>query len=242
MNNPLTKIITVESGQKILIEGKKADYVYCLLHGKTGIWKDNQKLMTINAQHILGVEGIYNSKGQYPYTIVAENSCRLAVYTGEQANDVFFSIPRLGELAFKSLSKQLNICWKKLAQSCNENIPYFSGEIKTYEPDDIVISQGDESTEMYRIISTDNGLEVSQNNQVLTILTQPGEFFGEMASIMQEPRTATIRSLGSSVLEVYPAGAVKEVMTDYPDFALRMITTLSKRLAETSKKLSISTH
>lgn len=236
MNN--TQIITIENGKDIFIEGTKANHVYCLLHGKISIWKNSQKLMTLSTQNILGFEGVHDPKGLYPYTAKAESPCRLAVYSGPEAQDIFFSVPRIGEMAFQSLSKQLNTCWWKLAQSCSENIPYFSGEIVTYGPDDLVIRQGDNSTEMYRIVSADSGLEVSQNNQILSILTQPGEFFGEMASIMQEPRSATIRSLGDSVLEVYPAGAVKEVMTDYPDFALRMITTLSKRLAETSNRLS----
>ena len=238
MNTTSTHIITVQETKKIVNEGVKADNIYCLLHGRIGIWKSSQKLITLNPQHIIGLEGIHTPDGRYPYTAQAEISCRLAVYPATQAQDIFFSVPRIGELAFQSLSKQLSTCWKRLSQSSKENIPYFSGEIKTFAPGETVIKEGDDSTEMYRIVSTDNGLEVSQNNQILTILTQPGEFFGEMASIMHEPRTATIKSLGNSVLEVYPAEAVKEVMTDYPDFAMRMITTLSKRLAETSKRLS----
>ena len=238
MNSSSTQIITIENGNNILTEGNRVTNIYCLLDGRIGIWKNNQKLLVLDPQHIIGLEGIYDAKGKYPYTAQADSSCRLAVYSASDALEVFFSVPRIGELAFKSLSKQLSTCWQKLGQSNTSNIPYFSGEIKTYEADDLVIREGDHSTEMYRIISTDDGLEVSQNKQVLTVLKQPGEFFGEMASIMQEPRTATIRSLGNSVLEVYPAEVIKEVMTDYPDFALRLITTLSKRLAETSKRLS----
>lgn len=100
------------------------------------------------------------------------------------------------------------------------------------------MQDGERSKEIYRIISTDKGLEVVKNGNQLAVIREPGEIFGEMACLLNEGRTAGIRSLGNSVLEVYSPEQLLAMLSDYPDFSLRLVTTLAQRLAKTSRELA----
>jgi len=236
---PRPNIISFTRGQEILAEGATADYVFIILTGKVSLWREGQRLQEISAQDVIGLEGQYNRSGTYPYTAQAEAFCRVARYPVTTLSETLAHVPRLTELMLKSVAKQLDNCWLKMAQpQMDSEDTYFTGEVQTFSPGEWVINEGEDSTEFYRIISADKGLEVSKGDQVLAILKEPGEFFGEMASLLGEKRTASIKSLGMSVLEVYPAEQLIEILTDYPELSMRMIQTLVRRLAETTKALA----
>ena len=59
-----------------------------------------------------------------------------------------------------------------------------------------------------------------------------------MASVLQQPRSATITSKGGSVVQVYSADNIQDMIEDHPEIAKKIISTLAKRLSQAIKKIS----
>ena len=69
-------------------------------------------------------------------------------------------------------------------------------------------------------------------------LGSAGKLFGEMAAVFEQPRTATIRSLGQSALEVSPSPMLPHIVSDYPELSWRIIQGLSQRLNTANARTS----
>jgi CRP-like cAMP-binding protein len=233
-------IITFPRGEEILAHDTPAEHVFIIVSGKVSLWRNGQWLTALSSQSILGLEGLYNRNGVYAYTAKTETLCRMIKYPVTEFMDSLYQTPRLTELTFSSLIRQLDMGWEKISRVGHENEKevFFAGDIRSCQPGELIIREGENTNEIFRIISTELGLEVSKGGQVLAVLNEPGEIFGEMASVLQEARTASVRSLGHSVLEVYPPQQLLEILSDYSDISLRIIKSLSRRLAETSRALT----
>ena len=59
-----------------------------------------------------------------------------------------------------------------------------------------------------------------------------------MASVLKQKRSATIISKGSSVVQVYSADNIQDMIEEHPEIAKRIISTLAKRLSQASKKIT----
>jgi CRP-like cAMP-binding protein len=185
------------------------------------------------------VEGIISSSGVYPCTALALEPCRVATYPADVIDDILQNSPRTIQLIMEGLAYVLEASWLRSGKNNPANMQtQFVGRIQTKGPGQWIMKDGEMSTEIYRIISTDKGLEVVKNDNQLAVIKEPGEIFGEMAFLLNEGRTAGIRSLGNSVLEVYSPEQLTSMLSDYPDFSLRVITTLAQRLAKTSRELA----
>jgi CRP-like cAMP-binding protein len=66
----------------------------------------------------------------------------------------------------------------------------------------------------------------------------PGEFFGEMASVLNQERSATITSKGNSAVQIYSAEHIEDMIEEHPEIAKKMISTLAKRLSQATKKIA----
>ena len=62
----------------------------------------------------------------------------------------------------------------------------------------------------------------------------PGEFFGEMAILNNEPRNATGRAASPSVLLVYDKDTFEQMLMNNPNVAVRMVHKLAERLRRTN--------
>ncbi|MFP4049826.1 MAG: Crp/Fnr family transcriptional regulator [Desulfovermiculus sp.] len=223
--------LTVPSGQTIFVQNEPARAVYQLLHGEVSLWRNGVCGGRLNSGHILGLDGAYASKGVSPCTARTESECRLAVIAVDQLPDALLISAEMAEKVIFSLSRQVHQRWEQFSgQGPGQPPPSFVGQILTVQPGAVIIREGEKTDEFYRIITTDLGLEVSCQGAVLSILDRPGEFFGEMAAVLSQPRTATVRSLGQSALEVYPAHLLSSIVSDYPELSWRLIQGLSQRL------------
>jgi type IV pilus assembly protein PilB len=54
---------------------------------------------------------------------------------------------------------------------------------------------------------------------------------------MNQPRTATVRSKGKSVVKVYPGDKLRETIENQPDIAFTIIKALMTRMDEADKRL-----
>jgi CRP-like cAMP-binding protein len=226
-------------GEIIFTAGNPAHHFHILLGGSVALTKNNEPPIHITGRHAFGVEGIISSSGVYPCTALALEPCRVATYPADVIDDILQNSPRTIQLIMEGLAHVLEASWLRSGKNNPANMQtQFVGRIQTKGPGQWIMKDGEMSTEIYRIISTDKGLEVVKNDNQLAVIKEPGEIFGEMAFLLNEGRTAGIRSLGNSVLEVYSPEQLTSMLSDYPDFSLRVITTLAQRLAKTSRELA----
>lgn len=110
---------------------------------------------------------------------------------------------------------------------------------KTYPKNVIVMAAGDVPDGLYMIeygcvrvlISDDEGREV-----ILTTLTA-GDYFGEMALIDNEERSATIVTVDETCFRVVSKHAFKQALATNPNIAFHILIGLVKRLREADRKI-----
>ncbi len=237
----MTGTAAIESfarGTTIFAAGDAATCFHVLLDGCVALTQGEEESLRLTGRHAFGLEGVINASGVHTCTATALEPCRVATYEAHVLDDVLHNAPHLLQLIVQSLAHQLEASRVKEGSDHSDLKNHFAGEIQTKGPGQWVMRDGEASTEIYRIISTDKGLEVVKNGNQLAVIKEPGEIFGEMAFLLNEGRTAGIKSLGNSVLEVYSPKQLAAMLSDYPDFSLRVITTLAKRLAATSRELA----
>ncbi|MBI3599033.1 MAG: type IV-A pilus assembly ATPase PilB [Nitrospinae bacterium] len=106
----------------------------------------------------------------------------------------------------------------------------------SFDDGDLIIKEGNTDKNFYQLIQ--GQLMISKNDTVVGEITQPAEYFGEMSALTGEPRAATVRAKGKSIVKVFPGEKLKETIENYPDIALRIINSLIRRINDTDKKLA----
>ncbi|WP_045215220.1 Crp/Fnr family transcriptional regulator [Desulfonatronovibrio magnus] len=233
----------VDPGTQIISQGMEADRIYVILSGRVDILCHGKKVIELGPESVLGAEPVFFPETSYLYSAIVSRQTRISEYHYSDILDMISTSPDLFHQIFSSMSKQLGKLWNEIGENVEheQNDMHFVGEIRSYTENQWVIQEGQEDTDIFRIVSSDKGLEVSRSGHKLATLNTPGEFFGEMAIILGEKRTASVRSLGNSILEVYPGHQLQNILADYPGIAMRIIKAMSQRLAHTTKALADST-
>ncbi|MBI5816141.1 MAG: type IV-A pilus assembly ATPase PilB [Nitrospinae bacterium] len=106
----------------------------------------------------------------------------------------------------------------------------------TFEDGDLIIKEGNTDKNFYQLLQ--GHLVITKSGRIVGEISQPGEYFGEMSALLDQPRTATIRSHGKSVVKVFPGDKLKQTIENYPEIALKVIRSLINRLNEADKRLA----
>lgn len=116
-----------------------------------------------------------------------------------------------------------------------ESLPAYmvNPDEEVYEAGDVIVREGNRDIDFFKLIR--GGLNVVKGGKKIAELTEPGEFFGEIAAITGEQRTASIISEGRSVVKRYPGDKIEEIIEKYPDVSQHLFRTLSKRLQKTNQ-------
>ncbi len=101
-------------------------------------------------------------------------------------------------------------------------------EIERYEDREIIIREGNTDKDFFKLVQ--GTVLVVKKGKVIAELSQPGEYFGEMSAITDEPRSATIMSKGRSMVKRFPGEKTPEIIEKYPDVAKQLFSLLSDRL------------
>jgi len=105
-------------------------------------------------------------------------------------------------------------------------------DIEEYEDGDIIIQEGNEDDRnFYQLIR--GKVAVLKQGKKIAEITEPGEYFGEMACIMNEARYASIVSIGRCKIKRYPGEKLTELIEKYPDISRKLFKTMAKRLRKT---------
>jgi CRP/FNR family cyclic AMP-dependent transcriptional regulator len=106
-------------------------------------------------------------------------------------------------------------------------------EVKDYRPGTVVVSQQDAGDALFVLVSGkvkvvlygDSGREI-----ILSIFKTPGDFFGEMSLLDNEPRSATVIADTPSRLLVLSRRDFQAHLESHPRTALRVLQEVSRRL------------
>ncbi|MCA3035366.1 MAG: Crp/Fnr family transcriptional regulator [Rhodocyclaceae bacterium] len=66
----------------------------------------------------------------------------------------------------------------------------------------------------------------------------PGECFGEMSLIDQEPRSASVGAVEVTTLKILSYQAFRDCLTRFPGIGIAVMTSLAKRLRDADRKIS----
>ena len=102
-----------------------------------------------------------------------------------------------------------------------------------YEDGDVIIREGNKDIDFFKLIR--GGLTVIKAGKKIAELTEPGEYFGEMASITGEQRTASIISQGRSTVKRFPGDKLEEIIEKYPDVSNYLFKTMTRRLQKSNQ-------
>jgi YihY family inner membrane protein len=109
---------------------------------------------------------------------------------------------------------------------------------RTYEKGSIVFNEGDSGHEMFYVLSGCIYLEKT-DCQVRKVLAEmgPGQYFGEMAALIDISRSATARAIEDSHLAVIDGNTFRDMMRESRDVAMHMLKEFSRRLKNSNTAL-----
>jgi len=217
-------------GEIVVREGDSQEYFYAILQGEVQIYQLDKPIRILSDHDVFGLENYYRGS-HYSTTAKATKTSRIATYESAFIDDIVFSKPGLVSMLLRSAYIQL----EQTTSVAESNIPYsetINLDLREYEDGQTIIEDGTFGTEIYKLFQTEGGLEVLKRGVRIGLIANPGEYFGEMSFILNEPRSATIRSVGKSVVEVFPVqeGGLERLIMENPEIGNKIITTLAGRL------------
>ncbi|HDM78085.1 MAG TPA: cyclic nucleotide-binding domain-containing protein [Deltaproteobacteria bacterium] len=229
------EIVNYNHGDLVVKEGEHKRLFYVILQGTVRIISRGKTVRTLMEGDIFGLEQIFfNHPANFTAKVI--EGARIASYGPHAADYFLYHHPQMAERIVLSILKQLEVT-TEVAAGEEPEISIEPPKLKFYEDGDVIIQEGTVETDIYRLVSTEGGLRVTKKGKEIARITEPGEFFGEMASILKERRTATITSIGKSIVQVYSGESIEELLEEHPDMAKKMIITLANRLAEANLKI-----
>lgn len=116
-----------------------------------------------------------------------------------------------------------------------ESLPAYlmNPDVEKYEDGDTVIREGNTDIDFFKLLR--GGLSIVKGGKKIAELTDPGEYFGEMASLCHEPRTASVISIGRSEVKRYPGDKLDEVIRKHPDVAKHLFNSMAHRLQKSNQ-------
>jgi len=124
-----------------------------------------------------------------------------------------------------------NPLWAGLDKKDLEAIVKASDE-KKFETGDIILGKGEGGVGFYLIM--DGAVDVKSDSKVLAKLG-PGQFFGEMAVLDNQPRSADVVAAGPSRCFIISEWSFKALISQNPRIALKMLQELVRRLRDANK-------
>ena len=110
---------------------------------------------------------------------------------------------------------------------------------RTYTTGEIVFAEGDAGSEMF--IVQDGKVGIVKNvagREVFLTAQGRGDFFGEMALLESQPRTATCFALVPTTLVAIRSGELLMKLRRDPTFALEMLQQMSRRISYLEEQMA----
>lgn len=113
-------------------------------------------------------------------------------------------------------------------------------KFKTFDKDEVVCKIGDQGDAMYIIITGNVNICIyaADGNEQVVATLGPGDYFGEMALLTGEPRSATVKTSEPAEMFLLYKNDFDIILERFPSISLNMGKIVSKRLRETLSKAS----
>jgi type IV pilus assembly protein PilB len=134
---------------------------------------------------------------------------------------------RKGEISLEEVFKRTVVT--------KETLPAYlaTPDIEHYEDKDVIIREGNNDLDFFKLVQ--GALVVVKGGKKIAEIVEPGEYFGEMAVLTKDPRSASIISKGRSVVKRFPGDKLPEVIEKYPDVARHLFELLATRLRHSNE-------
>lgn len=101
------------------------------------------------------------------------------------------------------------------------------GKRRTYAADEAIVKEGTTGTALYVILS--GRVRVERGGNPVGEL-RAGDFFGELALIEEEPRSASVIAVGATECILYPAWEFRALLDEHPQIAVAIMRALIERI------------
>jgi len=104
-----------------------------------------------------------------------------------------------------------------------------------YTPGDMIIREGEEGHEMYLVVK--GIVKVIKNKRPESpIILHPGDFFGEIALLKNEPRNANVQAVTFTDLYMLERNVFESVLSQHPEIANKIKDTAEARLNQSKPR------
>ncbi len=116
-----------------------------------------------------------------------------------------------------------------------ESLPAYlvNPDVEEYNDGEVIIQEGNKDKDFFKLVR--GKVAVLRGGKKIAEITEPGEYFGEMAAIHQETRSASIVASGRCVIKRYPGDKLHELIEKYPEVSRQLFKTLVERLKKTDR-------
>ncbi|MFH1626324.1 MAG: cyclic nucleotide-binding domain-containing protein [Pseudomonadota bacterium] len=224
-----------EPEQTIISEGEKKNCFYTILLGSVEVLQRGKNIRVLREGDVFGLESFFLHR-PYTTTVRALTDVRIATYSTGVMKDIIYTRPNLTEKILNSLLNQLEQT-TQIAEEHMTSEGFLYLNEKVYEDGETIIEEGTTGDEFFRLVETEGGLLVTKEGKQIGKIEKPGEFFGEMSGILNQPRSATVTSVGKSIVQVFSADSLDEIFESYPTAARNLLHGIAYRLSETDKRI-----
>jgi len=124
--------------------------------------------------------------------------------------------------------------WSALSKQDLKLVAKLSHE-RSFQIGQAIVTKGEAGVGFYLIL--EGAVEVRSGGKSLSKLG-PGQFFGEMSIIDNQPRSADVIAIENSRVLILSAWSFKTLISDNPKIALKMMQEFVRRLRESDKSLN----
>lgn len=105
---------------------------------------------------------------------------------------------------------------------------------RSFPKNTIVITEGDLSDSLYIVNEGQIKIYVSddEGREMLLNVLEPGDYFGELALIDKEPRSASAITMRNTKLSIISGPDFREVLRKHPEMSIKLMSALVVRLRE----------
>ena len=108
---------------------------------------------------------------------------------------------------------------------------------RKYAAGDVIVKKGDLGVGFYLLV--DGAVDIKSDGAILAKLG-PGQFFGEMSLLDNQPRSADAIATEPSTCRIISVWSFKALISDNPRIAFKMLRELARRLRKTDTSLDKS--
>ena len=108
--------------------------------------------------------------------------------------------------------------------------------VRTFDKNSIIITEGDTSNSLYVILSGEVKVFVSDEDGRNNVVNRlgPGDYFGELSLIDEEPRSASIEAVSKCRLSILSRAYFFDYLEANPRVAIRLLQGIGQRLRKTT--------